>query len=86
MVCWGAFFASCSKKDYDTKFADKNNVVLLEVEVSENSPYADYPEYVKWKGYLHSYLKFVYSDMWYGKEEEYDGWKCKRDTIISMAI
>lgn len=47
MVCWGAFFASCSKKDYDTKFADKNNVVLLEVEVSENSPYADYPEYVK---------------------------------------
>lgn len=28
----------------------------------------DYQEYVEWKDNLHNYLKFIYSDMWYGVE------------------
>ena len=29
----------------------------------------DYQEYVNWKEDLHNYLKLVYSDLWYGEEE-----------------
>lgn len=30
----------------------------------------DYQEYIEWKEDLHNYLKLVYSDMWYGVEEQ----------------
>lgn len=161
-------FVSCSKGPYGTDFSKKNQVILLEIEIPENSPYVDYQqvlaeeyekwdeqevlfppflpvtikeidlsrreklsihdmhgnppigkyllkmgefpdyrkvisfsqkellekllagkaaaticlqkmnvgqwdedfqEYVKWKEYLHAYLKLVYSDMWYGEKE-----------------
>lgn len=30
----------------------------------------DFQEYINWKKNLHDYLKFVYSAMWYGAEEQ----------------
>ena len=46
-------FVSCSKGPYGTDFSKKNQVILLEIEISENSPYVDYQqilqkEYEKW--------------------------------------
>ena len=39
-------FVSCTKKDYMEEFANKNNVILLEIEALENSPYVDYQQVV----------------------------------------
>lgn len=39
-------FVSCTKKDYDEEFSNKHNVILLEIAVSENTPYADYQQFV----------------------------------------
>lgn len=46
-------FVSCSKGPYGTDFSKKNQIILLEIEISENSPYVDYQqvlqeEYAKW--------------------------------------
>ena len=46
-------FVSCSKGPYGTDFSKKNQVILLEIEIPENSPYVDYQqvlqkEYAKW--------------------------------------
>lgn len=46
-------FVSCSKGPYGTDFSKKNQVILLEIELPENSPYVDYQqvlqkEYAKW--------------------------------------
>ena len=30
----------------------------------------DFQEYINWKKNLHDYLKLLYSDMWYGAEEQ----------------
>lgn len=35
-------FFSCSKGDYDDTFSKKNNIVLIEVEVTSNVPFVDY--------------------------------------------
>lgn len=37
-------FVSCSKGGYGTQFANKNQVILLEVEVSGESPYIDFQQ------------------------------------------
>ena len=37
-------FVSCSKGGYGTQFANKNKVILLEVEVSGESPYIDFQQ------------------------------------------
>lgn len=39
-------FVSCAKNDYDEEFSNKHNVILLEIAVSENTPYADYQQFV----------------------------------------
>lgn len=39
-------FVSCTKKNYMEEFANKNNVILLEIEAPGNSPYADYQQVV----------------------------------------
>ena len=37
-------FVSCSKGPYGTDFSKKNQVILLEIEIPENSPYVDYQQ------------------------------------------
>ena len=44
-------FVSCTKNDYDEEFGNKHNVILLEVEVSGNTPFADYQQFVKIQEY-----------------------------------
>lgn len=40
-------FFSCSKCDYDTIFAQKNGIVLLEIELAPNVPFLDYEKILK---------------------------------------
>ena len=37
-------FVSCSKGPYGTDFSKKNQIILLEVEITKNSPYVDYQQ------------------------------------------
>lgn len=46
-------FISCSKKGYGTEFANKNQVILLEVEVSGESPYIDFQQKLTENEYIH---------------------------------
>lgn len=39
-------FVACTKGAYDTEFARKNNVILLEVEISEESPLIDFQKFL----------------------------------------
>lgn len=44
-------FVSCTKGEYDDEFAAKNNIILLEIESLENTPYVDYQQVVTMKEY-----------------------------------
>lgn len=48
-------FVSCSKGGYGTQFANKNQVILLEVEVSGESPYIDFQQKLT-EDAIYSYL------------------------------
>lgn len=37
-------FVSCSNGGFGTDFSKKNQIILLEIETSENSPYVDYQQ------------------------------------------
>ena len=37
-------FVSCTNGEYDDEFASKNNIILLEIESLENTPYVDYQQ------------------------------------------
>ena len=38
--------------------------------MNDNMWEEDHQEYEEWKNNLHSYLKLIYSDMWYGEREK----------------
>jgi len=49
---------------------EKDKAVLCLEHMNNNMWKEDYHEYVEWKNNLHSYLKLIYSDMWYGEREK----------------
>ena len=51
-------FVSCSKGGYGTQFANKNQVILLEVEVSGESPYIDFQQKLTEDEYIY-YILFL---------------------------
>lgn len=44
-------FVSCTKGEYDDEFASKNNIILLEIESLENTPYVDYQQVITMQEY-----------------------------------
>lgn len=46
-------FFSSSKCDYDSMFAQKNGIVLLEIELAENVPFIDYEKILAKEEYIH---------------------------------
>ena len=44
-------FVSCTNGEYDDEFASKNNIILLEIESLENTPYVDYQQVITMQEY-----------------------------------
>lgn len=44
-------FVACTKGAYDTEFAEKNNVILLEVEIPKESPSVDFQQFLSGNEY-----------------------------------
>lgn len=60
-----------SREELLNKILDEKDKAVLCLEHMNNNMWKeDYQEYVEWKNNLHSYLKLIYSDMWYGEREK----------------
>lgn len=60
-----------SREELLNKILDEKDKAVLCLEHMNNNMWKeDYHEYVEWKNNLHSYLKLIYSDMWYGEREK----------------
>lgn len=60
------------QKNKEGEYVITNNLVnpKNKEDMNNNMWKEDYHEYVEWKNNLHSYLKLIYSDMWYGEREK----------------
>lgn len=52
-------FVSASKKEFDSTFADKHGIILLELQVENNVPYIDFEHVLSGEEYLHAEEKEV---------------------------
>ena len=60
-----------SREELLNKILDEKDKAVLCLEHMNNNMWKeDYQKYVEWKNNLHSYLKLIYSDMWYGEREK----------------
>ena len=57
-------FVSCTKGEYDDEFASKNNIILLEIESLENTPYVDYQQVITMQEYCNYDEKGNYANRW----------------------
>ena len=53
-------FVSCTNGEYDDEFASKNNIILLEIESLENTPYVDYQQVITMQEYCNYDEKEVF--------------------------